>query len=116
MPKKTFATKAFVTDLDEAKAFYGGTLKMKLEDDGSADGYLVFAAKSGESILIELLTVDAKQAAQVEADLAALKKAAATKGKQGKGRQSKIVVDDDEKHLPAVITRKGKNLPARRKD
>lgn len=116
MGKKTFAAKAFVTDLDEAKLFYGGVLKMKLEDDGSADGYLVYTAKSGESILIEILTTKAQQEAQVEADLEELKAASAKKASKAKGKTPKIIVDDDRKRLPAVIQRKDKNLPKRLKD
>ena len=55
MSNKTFAARVFVTDLEEARQFYAGTLKLPLEDDGATDGYLVFSAPEGKSLLVQLM-------------------------------------------------------------
>lgn len=53
MPNNTFAARVYVIDLEEARQFFGTIMKMTLEDDGTADGYLVFTAPDGKSLLVE---------------------------------------------------------------
>jgi hypothetical protein len=56
MKNETFAARLYVEDLEEAKVFFRDVLRMPVEDDGTADGYLVFTAPGGKSVLIEKAT------------------------------------------------------------
>jgi hypothetical protein len=53
MPNETFSARVYVTDLAEARQFFSSVLNLPLEDDGTADGYLVFTAAGGKSLLVE---------------------------------------------------------------
>lgn len=140
MPKKTFAAKVYVMNLDEAKQFYSEVLKLPLEDDGSADGYLVFTCPNKNTLLVERLeptiydriqqkisSLEARASAitdydwtkaaadaTVEKELSDLKKKA--KGVKKEIDKAKLVVEEKKKLLPAVVPSSKKNLPKRLKD